>query len=306
MKEIRFERALFLSWFCSRGDCAFCYMSTQKKLIRDPRRARRSPGSIFAEAIISHACGWEIEFLSGGYDSYTLEEIAEIARNIRQITGKKQWLNIGALSYKEISVLGKHAQGYVGTLECANPALRRRLCPSKPLAEILQCFAACERLGLSKGITLIIGLGETIRDFAWFRDFVAKNRVERVTFYSLNPQKGTAFKTSPKLSYYRRWIELTRREFAQLHITAGAWSDKLEYFPGLVESGADSITKLPALRFFGTRKAHALERMLASAGRFRGTFTRVPRQCGVFGVDAKYRGQTAAKLASYLKRLTRT
>ncbi len=28
---ISLERAIFLSWWCEKGDCSFCYMSTQKK-----------------------------------------------------------------------------------------------------------------------------------------------------------------------------------------------------------------------------------------------------------------------------------
>ena len=33
--EISLERAIFLSWWCDKGDCAFCYMSTQKDKIKD-------------------------------------------------------------------------------------------------------------------------------------------------------------------------------------------------------------------------------------------------------------------------------
>ena len=28
---ITLERAVFLSWWCDKGDCAFCYMSTERK-----------------------------------------------------------------------------------------------------------------------------------------------------------------------------------------------------------------------------------------------------------------------------------
>ena len=38
---ITLERAIFLSWWCDKGDCAFCYMSTQKDKIKDPKKARR-------------------------------------------------------------------------------------------------------------------------------------------------------------------------------------------------------------------------------------------------------------------------
>ena len=39
---ITLERAVFLSWWCDKGDCAFCYMSTQKDKIKDPTKARRN------------------------------------------------------------------------------------------------------------------------------------------------------------------------------------------------------------------------------------------------------------------------
>ena len=32
---ITLERAVFLSWWCDKGDCAFCYMSTQKNKIHE-------------------------------------------------------------------------------------------------------------------------------------------------------------------------------------------------------------------------------------------------------------------------------
>ena len=39
--QITLERAIFLSWWCEKGDCAFCYMSSQKPKIKDPEKARR-------------------------------------------------------------------------------------------------------------------------------------------------------------------------------------------------------------------------------------------------------------------------
>ena len=48
--KISLERAIFLSWYCDKGDCAFCYMSTQKDKIRDPTKAKRRIPNILAEA----------------------------------------------------------------------------------------------------------------------------------------------------------------------------------------------------------------------------------------------------------------
>src|SRR3989344_3001114 len=101
-KKTWFERAIFLSWYCSKADCSFCYMSLQGKLIKDPMKARRSREAILAEALISKLCGWKIEFLSQGYESYPIEELVELTRQIYRITGQKQWLNVGTLSREEM------------------------------------------------------------------------------------------------------------------------------------------------------------------------------------------------------------
>ena len=74
---ITLERAVFLSWWCDKGDCAFCYMSTQKDKIKDPRKARRNVSNIYAEAEMCKRLDWNIEFLSGGYESFTTQEIKE-------------------------------------------------------------------------------------------------------------------------------------------------------------------------------------------------------------------------------------
>jgi biotin synthase-like enzyme len=273
-----FERAIFLSWYCGKGDCAFCYMSTQKDLISDPRKARRSKESVIAEALISKACGWEVEFLSGGYDSYTIEEIADTAKEIMKITGKRQWLNIGTLNEAELKTLLPYSEGYIGTLECANSKLRGKLCPSKPMKDIFATYKTCDKLGLKKGATVIIGLGETLDDFESLKEFIAHNDLSRITFYSLNPQKGTVFTKSPPIDYYEQWIAKTRISFPKLHIVAGAWSDKTLYFSRLLKAGANNFTKIPAIKIFGTEKAREIEKEVKSAGRtLQGTLTKLPK-----------------------------
>ena len=84
---ITLERAVFLSWWCDKGDCAFCYMSTQKNKIRDPKKARRNVNNIYAEAEMCRRLDWNIEFLSGGYESFTIPEIKEIAKYISHKKG---------------------------------------------------------------------------------------------------------------------------------------------------------------------------------------------------------------------------
>jgi biotin synthase-like enzyme len=309
LKTTCFERAIFLSWYCSKADCAFCYMSTQKDRINEPARARRSFASIFAEAIISKACGWQIEFLSGGYDSFPKEELLFIIKGVYEVTGKKQWLNIGALNKDELRLFRPYVEGIIGTLECASPSLREKFCPSKPMDEINTMFSMCDKLGLKKGVTVIIGLGETLDDFEFLREFIVKNKVIRITFYSLNPQKGTIFKASPPIDYYEQWIMMARKAFPELWITAGAWHDKTNYYSRLLKAGADNITKFPVLRLFGTAKAEEVEKQVKlSRRKFTGTLTKLPkvdwnREVDRLGFDAELKEKIKFKLNAYLKKM---
>ena len=41
--EISLERAVFLSWWCDKGDCKFCYMSTQKNKALKKTKSRILP-----------------------------------------------------------------------------------------------------------------------------------------------------------------------------------------------------------------------------------------------------------------------
>jgi len=296
---VRFERALFLSWYCAKGDCSFCYMSTQKNLIKDPVKARRSFTSIFAEAEIARACGWEIEFLSGGYGSFSMDELVYIARRVSELTGKKQWLNLGVMKIEELERFLPYVEGFVGTLECASPSLRLAVCPSKPLEPILDSFRYCDELGLMKAATVIIGLGETMEDYQYLHDFIRGNELSRITYYSLNPHRGTPFNKAPDIGYYEQWVQKTRQDFPNLHITAGAWSDKAHYLPRLVLAGADNITKLPAMKIFGTDTAKQIvDEINATGKKFEGNLTDVP----VIGHELQ--PDIKKKVDEYLRRIS--
>ncbi|MBU0536256.1 MAG: radical SAM protein [Nanoarchaeota archaeon] len=306
-----FERAIFLSWYCSRGDCTFCYMSTQKKLIKDPKKAVRSRESVLAEAIISKACDWRIEFLSGGYESYSLSEIAEITKQIHNITGQKQWLNIGTLTKDEIKQFMPHIDGVCGAIECVNPKIHKKVCPSKPFEPIIRMLEDAEELGLKKAITLIIGLGETEKDIPLLIDFIRKHRIDRITFYALNPHKGTPFRKGPEKHYYAKWIKETRKAFPRLQIIAGSWVNRLSEIHLLLEAGADAVTKFPAIQLFGSKFAKQIEDEAVKAGRkFEGTLTKIPKiniekEIKKLNLDDSMGKRAKQKLQAYLKRMKR-
>ena len=222
-KKIYFERAIFISWYCSIGDCAYCYMSTQKHRISDPKKARRTTASILAEAYICKKLGWKIGFLSAGYGSYTTESILELCKNIHEITNQKLWLNIGVLDEKTIEKLSPYLEGLCGAVETTNQKIRKKVAPNKPLAPIEKMYKICDKYHLKKSMTFIVGLGETIDDFNSLKLFITKNKIDKIIFYALNPIKGTIFEKSkgPQIDYFIEWIRKTRKAFPNLNIVAG-------------------------------------------------------------------------------------
>ncbi|UCH12396.1 MAG: radical SAM protein [Candidatus Omnitrophota bacterium] len=306
MKTTHFERAIFLSWYCAKGDCKFCYMSTQKSLIRDPRKARRSTASILAEAFLCKKLGWKIEFLSGGYESYTTEELLNLIGKIRAIYGEKLWLNIGVLNEKELRLFKPYIQGVCGAVECINPKIHDKVCPSKPIKEIESMFRLCDKLGLKKSMTIIIGLGETINDFPLLKKFIRKHKINKITFYRLKPHKGTPFRKGPKTDYYLRWIRKTRKEFPKLEIVAGSWLTHLDEIHLLLDGGADAITKFPSIKLFNSKYAKKIEQEAKKAGRkFTGTLTKLPKinYNDLNKFDEPLKEQITAKLNIYISRM---
>jgi len=299
MNKTWFERAIFFSWYCSKGDCKFCYMSTQKPKIKNPNLAKRTRESILAEAAICKACGWKIEFLSGGYESYDIDELASLTKEVCEITGQKQWLNIGVLKKSEIEKFMPYIEGICGTVECINPKLQKELCPSKPITEIIKMFKVCDELNLKKSMTIIIGLGETEQDIPLLINFIKEHKIDRITFYALNPHEGTIFKKGPETKYYVKWIEETRKAFPNLHIVAGSWVNRLEEISGLLKAGATSITKFPSIKLFNTKFANEIENQAKKAGRtFEGTMTKVP-EINLNNFDEKVK----EKINQYLKQM---
>ena len=178
IKKIHFERAIFISWYCSLGDCTYCYMSTQKSLISDPNKAKRSTASILAEAYLCKKLGWKVGNLAAGYGSYTPESIMELVKNVYAITNEKLWLNIGVLPEKTISSLAPYLGGLYGAVETTNETVHKLVAPNKPIAPIEKMYRTCEKYSLKKAMTFIIGMGETISDFNSLKDFIAKNNID--------------------------------------------------------------------------------------------------------------------------------
>ena len=271
---ITLERAVFLSWWCDKGDCAFCYMSTQKNKIKDPKKARRNVNNILAESEMCSRLDWNIEFLSGGYESFTTEEIKDIATNIKSITGDGVWLNTGITD--ELAEFGSEIKGITGAVEVANPEIHNRVCPSKKLEDISNMLDVAGELGFKKAITIILGLGETLNDVEYIIDYIKDHKIDRVIFYSLNPHKETIYADSsqPASLYYAQVVAQVRLAFPEIEIICGTWIDNLANIGILILSGANGITKFPLFKMFGTKYGKRVEEEVKWAGReLKGTFT---------------------------------
>lgn len=271
---ISLERAIFLSWWCDKGDCKFCYMSTQKNKISDPKKARRRVNNILAEAEMCKRLGWNIEFLSGGYKSFTTSEIKSIASNIYNITGEGVWLNTGITD--QLEEYGKEVKGITGAVETANPILQKEICPSKPLNDISNMLDKAGDLGFKKAITIILGLGETFKDIDYLIQYLKEHDIDRVIFYSLNPHPETVYVNSsqPASLYYAKVVSTIRLNFPKIEIICGTWVDNLANIGILILSGANGITKFPLFKMFGTKYGKRVEEEVQWTGRkLKGTFT---------------------------------
>ncbi len=299
MKTIYFERAIFINWFCSKRDCSFCYLSTTTK---NPNALtdRRTKESILAEAMICKACDWPIEFISGGCDCQSDEEILDILENIYNITKQKQWLNLGILNEKQLKLFKPYLQGVSGTVECITPVLRDKICPSKPLNEIENMFKVCDKLKLKKSITIVLGIGETVKDIRLLKEFIKENKIDRVTFYRLKPQKETIFEKAEPITkeYYVAWVKEIRKEFPKIKIITGSWLTHLDEIHLLLKAGSDGITKFPSIKQFNSKNAKKIKQEVEKAGmKFGSNFTKPPK------ITAE--GKIGQKLNNYLKTMNK-
>ena len=283
-------------------------MSTQKQRISDPKKAKRTPASILAEAYLCKKLGWKIGFLSAGYGSYTQESILDLCKKVYEIYGGKLWLNIGILDEKTIEKLKPYLTGICGAVETVNDKVRKKVLPSKHLSPIEHMYKICDKYNLKKSITFIIGLGETIDDFDSFKKFIIKNKIDKIIFYALNPIKGTIFENSkgPEINYYLKWIKKTRNEFPKIDIVAGHWVNRVNYIHLMLNAGANALTKFPAIKLFNTKFTKTIEKEIKKSGyNFHGTLTKIPKinfdEIKNLSFDDKFKKNITKKVKSYLE-----
>ncbi len=272
-----FGRCVFLSWYCKKGTCNFCYRSTIQHKIRHRQQARRSLASVLTDALIGKHFGWRFEFLTGGYDIFPLPDLIRISQLVSHIYQQKIWLNLGLFKQAELEQFKPFVEGICASIETVEKELHNQVCPDKPIEPYEEMLETAQNLSLKKSVTIVIGLGEKKQDLHLLHQFIARHKLDRITFYALKPVKGTPYTCSPSPEYYAWWIAQTRIRFPQLQIMAGLTPKKVDYTKLILQAGANSITKFPAIRKFNSPEAKLIEEQAKAAGRtFLGSLTKMP------------------------------
>ncbi|MBD3355345.1 radical SAM protein [Candidatus Woesearchaeota archaeon] len=312
MKKVCFGRCVFMGWYCEKGTCKFCYRSTTSHKKRHAKKSRRSMASMITDAIIGKNLGWKFEYLTGGYANWDIDDIVEIAKNISYVYGEKIWVNLGVLDKGEMNKLKPYVEGICASIETVEGKLHDFVCPDKPIEHYSEMLKLAKKKGFKTSITIVIGLGEKKEDIELLFDFIKKYNIDRITFYALKPVKGTDFENtkSPSVDYYAWWIRKTREAFPDLDIVAGLTPKKVDYVKDILEAGADTITKFPAIRLFGSEKAELIEKMAKEAGKeFTGSLTKLPvnidwdKEVEKLNIDEAIKKRVKTKLKQYLAKM---
>ncbi len=308
--SVSFERAIFFSWGCTIGDCAFCYMSTQPA-DKPPRETKRSNESILAEFILAKHLGWDIGFFTGGIGVLTPRELEFLLKSAVEIIGEKLWLSIGPISSPLLLRYFPYIKGVVGSTETINPVLHKKICPSKPLEPYQVMFRSAKKLNLKTAMTFIVGMGETRVDLKLLINFIKEHSIDKIHVYSLIPQSGTIFEKAkiPTREEQAWWIAQLRLNFPKLDIQGGIWEDRVANVSLLLKAGANSISKFRATNLFGTKTAAEIEKQAQIAGRqFRGTLTKLPvigwhQEVDRLNIDKLMKDKIKLKLDLYLNKI---
>lgn len=305
--KVWYGRCIFLSWYCDVGTCKFCYRSTQKARIKHAKHAKRSIGSILVEALLAKKLGWRIEFLTGGYKIYPMEELVRIAELVGKVYGEKIWLNLGALDKQDLDKFRPHIKGIVSSIETISPELHGTICPDKPIEPYEEMFDYSD--GLKKSITIVIGLGEKQEHFPLLKQFIDKHKLDRITFYALKPVPGTPYTKGPTTEDYLWWIAKTRIAFPKLQIIAGTTLRRYKEVGAILEAGANAFTKFPITKKFNSDEAKFIEDDIKKHGReLIGTLTQLhnidwDKEIEKLKLDKELQDQIRQTLDLYLNRM---
>lgn len=300
-----YGRCIFFSWYCKKATCLFCYRSQLKHKNRFEKPAMRSMGSMLLEALFCKVFGWRIEFLTGGYQQdFVYEQIVEIAKNVSLVYGEKIWVNIGFIPPARIEQLRPFVKGVCASIETPTPALHDKVCPDKPIAPYETMFE--HLVGFKKSAAFIVGLGDSDEDIHFWFDFIQRHKLDRITVYALKPIRGGHYQQGPTHDQYLQWLAKLRIRFPTLEIIGGTNLRRSEEIGLMLDAGVNAITKFPATKQFGTRKAFILTDQINSRERkFISNITSVPdlnwdELIEQLPIENQYKVQMKEQLKNYL------
>jgi|ETNmetMinimDraft_2_1059921.scaffolds.fasta_scaffold00473_12 biotin synthase-like enzyme len=297
-------RCIFLSWYCSIADCDFCYRSVIKHKQGNPKKAKRSMGSVLLEALFSKTFDWPLEFITGGLGIMPFPELVEHIKAISDVYGSKVWLNLGGFSEEQIEELRPYVEGVCGSMETLHPKLHDETCPSKPIKPFSDMFKKLK--GFRKSIAVIVGLGDSYSDIHYLLDFIKEHELDRITMYPLKPVRGTRYTTGPSTDEFLKWMSRVRVEFPKIEIVAGTNLRRAEESGLYMKAGANGITKFPLLKEFGNESSIAVKKLIEDAGReFVGNITEQvdvdwEKEINALPISDAYKEQMLNSLPLYL------
>ena len=312
-KKTWYGRCIFISWFCSKDDCKFCFRSTKRFQETHPDGSRRSMGSVLLEALFCKLFNWRIEFLTGGYGIMPVDDLIEYIKNVSAVYGEKMWLNLGVMSPKNIEKVKPYVKGMVSSLETCNPELHKYVCPSNPIEPYDKMFTLLteNHPDMKKSVAIIVGLGEELEDIRYLFDFIEKQKLDRVTVYALKPVRGTEYTKGPSVEEYLQWLASIRIKFPKLEIIAGTNLRRCEEVGWLMEAGVNAFTKYPATKQFATKKAKLMEDLIIANKRdYISNLTKLPTNPEIdwdaeiekLEIKEEYKQEMNEKLGPYLKK----
>ena len=267
--------------------------------------AKRNMSSILAEAVLCKLLGWRLDFVTGGFGVYSINELVEITKNISKIFNEKVWLNYGVFNKVQLEKLRPYVKGICASIETVNSRVQREVVPGKDIKAYIDTLKNAK--GFKKSLAIIIGIGETIEDVKLLHELIDELNLDRLTIFALHPIKGTPFTKGPSPEYYAEWIARTRIKFPKLEIVAGIPSNMPNDFGIALKAGANSITKFPVIKAFGSERAYNIVKQAREAGReFKGSITELPeinwdREIDKLEIDNDLKEKIRIKLKDYLK-----
>ncbi len=262
-----FGRCIFLSWYCERGTCTFCFRSVTKHKIEHASQARRSLASVLAEAMLIKGLGWRIEFLTGGYGICDDTQLLRFVKLVSQILDEKIWVNLGEIGTDLLQEFTPYVRGIISSIETVEEQLHNTVCPDKPIAPYVTMMQEAKQLGFELGMTIVLGLGEKKEDFSLLKTFIQENNITRITIYALRPVKDTPFEHGPDPLDVAWWVAQTRIAFPTIEIIVGSAHYRIPELSLHLRAGANAITKLPASNIFNTKRGLQVEEEVRKADR---------------------------------------